>query len=102
MPHEISQPHLTGLRVICAIGVEWRKPACQPHGLTRFGRTAHEMLEMGDHESLKSLTLILCCTVELPFSVPQFNVSHHLAFSVTGPTVTNPTVTVPACLCDPG
>jgi len=90
MQHKISQPHSIGLRVICEIGVEWRKPTCQVHGLTRFNRTAHEMLEMGDHESFKSLTLILCSTVQLPFSIPQFNMSHHLAFSVTGPIVTVP------------
>jgi hypothetical protein len=102
MQHKISQPHLIRLRVICQIGVERRKPTCQPHGLTRFSRTVHETLEMGDHERLKSLTLILCCTAELPFSMPQFNMSHHLAFSVTGPIVINPIVTVPAYLCDPG
>jgi len=36
MQHKISHPHLVGLRVICAIGIEWRKPTCQPHGLIQI------------------------------------------------------------------
>ena len=96
MQHKISQPHVIELRVICAVGVEWRKPTASHMASSRFGRTTHEMLEVGDHKSFKSLTLILCCTVELPFSIPQLNMSRHSAVSVTGPIAINPIVPVPA------
>jgi len=58
-------------------------------------RTAHEMPEIGDHESLKSLTLILWYS-GTAVHYTSFNMSHHIAVSFTGSTVINPIFTVPA------